>query len=101
MGFLETLKETITNKPSNLREPSFIKEFNEDNKQLNDLQEFLKIAPKEVVSDIEQDVKLLSYGLIGERNVAYELKNSHMPILILHNLYLNAYCFKSGFDYNI
>ena len=33
-------------------------------------------------------MKLLSYGVIGEKNVACELKNSHMPILILHDLYL-------------
>ncbi|NFO58525.1 helicase [Clostridium botulinum] len=88
MGFLDTLKEVITNKPSNLREPKFIKEFNESNKQLKELEELLKVVSKETAKKIEQDMKLLSYGLLGEKNVAYELKNSHMPILILHNLYL-------------
>ncbi len=99
MGFLETLKETITNKPSNLRGPSFIKEFKEDDNQLNDLKDLLKIAPKEIMGKIEQDEKLLSYGLIGERNVAYELKNSHMPILILHNLYLKYKELTAQIDY--
>lgn len=88
MGFLDTLKEVMTNKPANLREPKFIKEFSEDNKQLKDLEELLKVAPGDAIKEIEKDMKLLSYGLLGEKNVAYELKNSHMPILILHDLYL-------------
>lgn len=88
MGFLDTLKEVMTNKPANLREPKFIKEFNEDNKQLKDLEELLKVAPGDEIKEIEKDMKLLSYGLLGENNVAYELKNSHMPVLILHDLYL-------------
>lgn len=88
MGFFNTLKEVMTNKPSTLREPIFLKEFNEDNDQLKALKEFLKSAPEDKHKQIEQDVKLLSCGIVGEKNVAYELKNSHMPILILHNLYL-------------
>lgn len=88
MGFFSTLKEVITNKPSALREPTFIKEFNEDNDKLKDLEELLKVAPEEKHKQIEQDIKLLSCGMAGEKNVAFELKNSHMPILILHDLYL-------------
>lgn len=88
MGFLDKLKEVMTNKPANLREPKFIKEFNENNNQLKDLEELLKVAPEDTKKEIEKDRKLLSYGLLGEKNVAYELKNSHMPILILHDLYL-------------
>lgn len=88
MGFFNTLKEVMTNKPSTLREPIFLKEFNEDSAQLKALQELLKTAPEEKHKQIEQDIKLLSCGMAGEKNVAYELKNSHMPILILHDLYL-------------
>ncbi|MDR3597702.1 HRDC domain-containing protein [Clostridium sp.] len=99
MGFFDTLKEVITNKPSNLSEPNFIKEFNEDNKQLKDLQELLTITPDEARSEIEQDIKLLSYGLIGEKNIAYELKHSHMPILILHDLYLEYNGLTAQIDY--
>ncbi|MCD2345855.1 NERD domain-containing protein [Clostridium guangxiense] len=88
MGFFGTLKEVITNKPSTLREPTFFKEFNENNDQFKVLEEFLKVAPEEKHKQIEQDIKLLSCGMAGEKNVAFELKNSHMPILILHDLYL-------------
>lgn len=88
MGFFNTLKEVMTNKPSTLREPTFLKEFNEDNDKLKALEEVLKVAPEEKHKQIEQDIKLLSCGIVGEKNVAFELKNSHMPILILHDLYL-------------
>lgn len=88
MGFLQTFVEVMTSKPISLREPVFLKEFREDNKQLDDLEELMKIAPEETRKQIEEDRKLLSYGIVGERNVAYELKNSHMPILVLHDLFL-------------
>jgi len=99
MGFLDTLKEVITNKPSTLKEPTFMKEFTEDNLQLNELEKLLKVAPKEVSTKIEQDIKLLSYGINGEKNIAYELKNSHMPILILHDLYLEYKGLTAQIDY--
>lgn len=99
MGFLDKLKEVMTNKPANLREPHFLKEFDENNKQLKELEELFKLAPKEAAKVIEQDIKLLSYGLIGEKNVAYELKNSHMPILILHDLYLEHKDLTAQIDY--
>lgn len=42
---------------------------------------------------------MLSYGIIDEKNVAYELKNSHMPILILHDLYLEYKGIKAQVNY--
>jgi len=99
MGFLDTLKEVITNKPSTLREPTFIKAFDEENKQLKNLEKLFNVAPKEVSKKIEQDIKLLSYGINGEKNIAYELMNSHMPILILHDLYLEYKGLTAQIDY--
>jgi hypothetical protein len=52
------------------------------------IKERVNIAPNEVSKQIEQDMKLIRCGISGEKNVAYELKNSHMPILILHDLNL-------------
>ena len=63
------------------------------------MEELLKLAPKETAKVIEQNIKLLSYGVIGEKNVAYELKNSHMPILILHDLYLEHKDLTAQIDY--
>ena len=46
----------MTNKPSNLREPYYIKEFNEDNKQIKELEEFLKVVPKEAANIIQMPI---------------------------------------------
>ena len=36
MGFLDTLKQMSTGKPLTITGPTFVKEFTEDNQQLND-----------------------------------------------------------------
>ncbi|MCI6190612.1 MAG: NERD domain-containing protein [Clostridium sp.] len=89
MSFLEILKKVMTNDKKTLKEPQFVKEFSSENKNISNLQELLKeVSDEETTNNIKNKINRLSYGLIGEKNVAYELKNSHMPILILHNLYL-------------
>lgn len=37
---------------------------------------------------IDRDISLLKQGLAGEQNVYYELKNSFLPILCLHDIRL-------------
>ena len=89
MSFLEILKKVITSDKQTLKEPQFVKEFSTENKNISNLQELLKeVSDEETANDIKNKINRLYYGLMGEKNVAYELKNSHMPILILHNLYL-------------
>ena len=90
MSFLGILKKVLTNnKELTLKEPQFIKEFSSENKNISNLQELLKkVSDEETANNIKNKINRLYYGLMGEKNVAYELKNSHMPILILHNLYL-------------
>lgn len=89
MSFLEILKKVMTNDKKTLKEPQFVKEFSSENKNISNLQELLKeVSDEETANNIKNKINRLYYGLIGEKNVAYELKNSHIPILILHNLYL-------------
>lgn len=89
MSFLEILKKVITSDKQTLKEPQFVKEFSTENKNISNLQELLKeVSDEETANDIKNKINRLYYGLMGEKNVAYELKNSHIPILILHNLYL-------------
>ena len=89
MSFLEILKKVITSDKQTLKEPQFVKEFSSENKNISNLQELLKeVSDEETANNIKNKINRLYYGLIGEKNVAYELKNSHMPILVLHNLYL-------------
>jgi hypothetical protein len=77
MGFFDRLKE-----------PVFIKESSSARIQLDQLTSFLETAPTEIKDKVEQDIKMLNSGIFGEDNIIYELKNSHMPMYVLHDLFL-------------
>ena len=82
-----------------LKEPVFAKESEGAEKQLEQLNALLESAPKEAASAIERDIKLIEYGIQGEKNISFELKNSHMPLLILHDLYLCKGDLSAQIDY--
>ena len=71
---------------SSIKGPTWLKEFNENNKQLEDL----KILSGKVYSEkkklIDRDIIYLTYGIEGEKNVSYEIKNSYIPMLALHDI---------------
>lgn len=71
---------------SSIKGPTWLKEFNENNKQL----EYLKILSGKVYSEkknlIDRDIMYLTYGIEGEKNVSYEIKNSYIPMLALHDI---------------
>lgn len=71
-----------------MKEPIFLKE---SSNMYDHLQELKLIEPRlneEGKKLIQQDIRLLEFGLIGEKNIAFELRNSHMPMVILHDIYL-------------
>ncbi|WP_394234132.1 HRDC domain-containing protein [Niallia oryzisoli] len=74
-------KRTITS-------PIFMKEFEKENKQLHDLKELLHTVESNKRKLIERDIAFLKYGLEGEQNLYYELKNSFIPMLCLHDIRL-------------
>lgn len=78
--------KVLTNKPTQIKGPVFKKDFSSDEKQIKDLEKLLTICDKKSKSFIENDIKKLKYGAIGENNIYYELKNSFMPMMCLHNL---------------
>ncbi|MEK3720590.1 NERD domain-containing protein [Paenibacillus sp. FSL H8-0034] len=70
-----------------IQSPIFIKDFTKDNPHLIALKElFKKVNEGEQKDNIERDMKLLKYGIDGENNVYFELKNSFLPILCLHDV---------------
>lgn len=72
-----------------IQSPTFIKDFIKENHQLQTLSElYNKIIDGEQKDNIERDIKLLKYGIDGENNVYFELKNSFLPILCLHDIRL-------------
>ncbi|MEG2290855.1 MAG: NERD domain-containing protein [Clostridium sp.] len=73
----------------NINSPIYYKEFTEENSQLKDLKELsyrVKNVNKKAL--IDRDIKLLKIGLSGEKNVDYEIRNSKVPMICLHDIRL-------------
>lgn len=87
VNYIDNLNENENLKTLSFNEPKFIKNLDTENKIIQDLEELLKIAPENKAEFIRRDIKNANYGNIGKRNIEYELKNCHMPILVLQDLY--------------
>lgn len=83
---LDRLVKVITNKPTNITKPIFTKDFDDKNKEINELEKLLTYSNENNRKYIERDIKLLKYGQIGEKNIYFELKNSFIPMVCLHDL---------------
>ncbi len=68
MAFFDSVKEAITQRPANLKSPFFYKTDSDARRQLEHLKEIHKTAPDAIKPRIEQDTKMLSYGIAGEEN---------------------------------
>lgn len=73
-----------------MKDPVFLKENSDAEKQLEKLKELEPLLTKDGQTLIRQDIKNLEYGIAGERNIIFELKNSHMPLYVLHDIYLEC-----------
>lgn len=71
-----------------IKGPIFYKESTDASEQLAKLKEFYRVAPESVKPQVERDIKMLSYGIKGEDNVAFELKNSFLPCIVLRDLHI-------------
>lgn len=85
---LNRVIKLLTNKPTEIENPVFLKHFNKENNQIKELEELLKTCNETSKKFIEQDIKKLKYGQIGENNVYYELKNSFIPMICMHDIRL-------------
>lgn len=80
-------------------EPIFLKEQFAQEEQIKILKELESKLNEEGKKLIRQDIKYLEYGVYGENNIAFELKNSHMPMYILHDIYLEYEGLSAQIDY--
>jgi len=80
-------------------EPVFLKDSSDAKEQIKVLEALLEKATGEIKMNIEKDIKLLSYGIAGEENIAFELKNSHIPMYILHDVYIEDEGLTAQIDY--
>ncbi len=88
MGLFDVFKDTI-----------FLKEDSDLEKQLNDLKSIRdKVSNKD---EIEKDIKLLEYGIQGEKDIAFELKNANLGLYVLHDVTFEIDGLKAQIDYLI
>ena len=78
MGFFSTPKVVI------LKESSDAKEY------LKQLEELKQQASEETLKKIEKEISIVKAGIQGEENILFELKNSGMDMVVLHDIYLES-----------
>lgn len=81
--------------------PVFLKEDSDARIFINKMTELLDRAQGESRQEIEKQIKLASYGLVGEKNIAFELKNSDIDMYILHDLYFEHNGIQAQIDYMV
>jgi hypothetical protein len=68
--------------------PVFVKEDSTAEVDLEKMKELLPLASGYKKQCLERDIKLVEAGIVGERRVAFELRNAHLPLYVIHDLYL-------------
>ena len=81
--------------------PVFLKEDSEANWFIEKMEAMAKEASPALKEEIEKQIRLASYGIAGEKNVAFELRNSGMDMFILHDIYLEYGDLSAQIDYMI
>lgn len=81
-----------------LKEPVIYKGSNKAVEELNQMQEYLK---EHNDKELEKKARLIQYGIDGEKNILFELKNSHFPMYVLHDVYMVDHDLSAQIDYII
>lgn len=84
-----------------IKGPAFLKDDSEADRQLESLKELLKNANGKLAKSIEQEISRVEAGIYGEQSVKFELENSHMPMIVLHDLFLEYEGLTAQIDYLI
>ncbi|WP_338472824.1 NERD domain-containing protein [Niallia sp. XMNu-256] len=99
MSLLDKAVYRLMNGKKAITRPIFIKDFERENQQLMDLIELSDRVKSNKKKLIDKDIALLKYGMDGEQNVYYELKNSFIPMLCLHDIRLEYNGYAAQFDF--
>lgn len=81
--------------------PVFLKEDSDAESFIAKMTEISTRSQAQLKEEIEKEIKLASFGLASEKNVAFELKNSDIDMYILHDLYLECNNMQAQIDYLI
>lgn len=82
-----------------IKEPIFLKDSTKDEQIVEDLEKLADSADEDGKKQIKQEIKKIKYGIIGEKKIEFELKNSHIPMFVIHDLYLEHDGLSAQIDY--
>lgn len=100
MGFISNLLNVESADFKSISKPTAIKEFVEENDNVNRLYELLaklKNDSKKII--VNKEIKAMKRGLQGERTVDFELRNCMTPFLYLHDIRLEYDNLNAQIDY--
>ena len=81
--------------------PVFLKENSEASEFIAKMKSLSEEASPKIKEELDRQIKLAAYGEAGEKNIAYELKNSGLDMYILHDIYLEQDELSAQIDYLI
>ncbi len=81
--------------------PVFLKENSSADEYIDKLNKLGADANGELKTEIEKQIAIAKVGILGEKNIAFELKNSGMDMYILHDIYLEYNDLSAQIDYLI
>lgn len=83
-----------------IKEPVILKKDSSASTQLEQLQQLLsEVTDAKMKALLENEIKLVNAGIFGENTILYELQNSHMPLFVLHDLYLEYHGLSAQIDF--
>lgn len=99
MGLLNNIVNII--KGYDFEEPIIVKESNEASKQVLEMTRFRNELNTQGQDLIDEEIKLIQAGIYGEDSILYELKNCHLPIMVLRDLNLTYKGLSAQIDFLI
>ena len=83
-----------------IKEPVILKQDSSASVQLERLQQmYSEVTNVKVKAMLEHDINLVNAGILGENTILFELQNSHLPLFVLHDLYLVYQGLSSQIDF--
>ena len=79
--------------------PVFIKEDSDVKPYIEKMKSLSSRATGKLKDKIDEQIAIAEAGLIGENNITYELKNSGMDMLVMHDLYLEKNGLSAQIDF--
>jgi len=81
--------------------PIFLKEDTSATREISQLQQLREVAPPQIQEQIDRQIAIVNAGIEGEKNIDFELRNGHYPMVVIHDLYIKEGDLSAQIDYLI